>query len=67
MERGNCSIAALYVAFNILSLTLRTGDGQMVHILPWRYNVIVLDHVTSSVICDHKIRSGWLLRERELY
>ena len=48
MKRGICPIAVLYVAFNVLSLTLS------VHILPESYIVTVLGHMTSH----DKTRSG---------
>jgi len=53
MKRDICPtpIAVLYVAFNVLSLTLRTVLGlTSVHILPESYIVTVLGHVTSLVI-----------------
>jgi len=45
VERDICQIAALYVAFNLLCLTLRTVVSQQVY----KFILSFLDHMTSSV------------------
>jgi len=61
MERGICPTAMLYLAFNVLSLTLRTIVGHQGYKFYHRHSVVLSPFWVSwrHQSRGHKICSGW--------